>query len=371
MALGSVSVVPIDNMQGDFNAVERVFLYVGRTGTEEGGTLMPIDNATELTALKLGAELETTITAARQNAKSDNFACYALPLTDNMAWPEAVYAVLDAPTDLNVEAIVLCTPISEKAELVLCETVAQEILGRFAKFVTVFACVSGCGAAETWAEYIVRLGSLLTGVGQERTAVVAQLHGNNLGVIAGRLCNPAASLADSPMRVATGALIGLGESPKDEAGTPLNMATLKQLAEMRVSVPQWYAGYDGMYWGDMLLLAAEGSDFQVYENRRVIDYLARRVRILAIGKVADRRLNSTPQSIAVHQNYFARPLREASREIEIAGITMPGMIYPPEDNAILIVWTSRTSVSIAITARPYNCPKEITMYLGLDLSSQE
>jgi len=140
------------------------------------------------------------------------------------------------------------------------------------------------------------------------------------------------------------------------------------LSNARFSVPQWYPGYDGMYWADHMMLDVEGGDFQVYEYRRILDYLARRVRVLAIGRIADRRLNDTAKSISANQTYFARPLREASLPITILGVEMPPMIESPIADAISIVWSSNTNVAIAITATPYKCPKSITLYLGLDLS---
>lgn len=373
MAVGSVTVVQVDNLQGDFSAAERVFLFIGKNAVpDHDNEIIPIDAASDLDeVLAPGeSELKTMIAAARSNAASDNFACYALPVGTGTDWKEALYSALDKPLDLDVEAVVLCTPVKNKLEVEACQVAANEVLSRFAKFVCIFAGCAGIDAkTETWAKYLEKVGALVDNVNCDRVVLVPQLHGNNLGVIAGRLCNPAASLADSPMRVATGALVGLGVDPVDSAKAPLNMATIKALAALRLSVPQWYAGYPGMFWADHALLAAEGSDFSVYENRRVLDYLARRVRVLAIGKIADRRLNNTPRSIAIHKTFFAEPLREASRDIEVAGVTMPGLIYPPADNAIGIVWNSRTNVSISITARPYECPKTITMYLGLDLSN--
>ena len=66
-----------------------------------------------------------------------------------------------------------------------------------------------------------------------------------------------------------------------------------------------------------------------------------------------------------------RPLRDAAKSIVIAGVEVPALIQPPEDGDINITWTSITEVAIAITAKPYNCPKKITVYLGLDLSGEE
>lgn len=372
MATGKVNVVQVNNMQGSFTEVERLFLYIGRSGNSENlGEIIPISASSDLDEL-LGAgdsELKTQISAAIVNSRTDNFVCYAIGLGDGDDWKDAVYYALEKPADLNVEAIVLCSPVSSKVEVEACQTVAMQCLTRYAKFLTVFAAVAGIDAAtESWGEYLVRIGTLVDNVAADRVCLVPQLHGNNLGVVSGRLCDPGVTVADTPMRVATGALIGLGESPVDKNGSDLDSAMIEALAMARFSVPQWYTGYNGMYWADHCTLDVEGGDFQAYENRRTLDYCARRVRVLAIARVADRRLNSTARSIAANQTYFMRPLREASHPVMLAGQEMPGIIKPPEDGDIGINWESHTSVSIAIAARPYKCPKKITLYLGLDMS---
>jgi len=375
MGVGSVTIVQVNNNQGVFTEVERMFLFVGTIGdAAKRGKLIPIDSASKLDDLlgTAASELKTQISAARSNARSDNWVCYAYgidPATND--WKAIVKALLDHPTDLNIEAVILCTPVKTKAEVEACHTLAIDCLAAYAKFITVHAAVAGIDAAtETWSDYFARVGALVDNVAAPRVCLVPLLHGNNLGVVAGRLCDPAVTLADTPMRVATGALVGLGEAPVDKDGAALNTATIKTLATMRFSVPQWYTGYDGMYWADHATLDAEGGDYEVYEYQRVIDYLSRRVRILAIFRVADRRLNSSDSSIAANKTYLMRPLREASHSITIGGIEQPGMIEPPTDDAITITWTSMTEVAIAITAKPYNCPKKITVFLGLDLSGE-
>ncbi|MBU9838384.1 DUF2586 family protein, partial [Rahnella aceris] len=89
------------------------------------------------------------------------------------------------------------------------------------------------------------------------------------------------------------------------------------------SVPMWYPDYDGYYWADGLTLDAEGGDYQAIEYLRIADKAARRVRLQAIAKIADRSLNSTPSSIAAHQALFAKVLREMSVASQINGITFP------------------------------------------------
>ncbi|MGF0034837.1 DUF2586 domain-containing protein [Victivallis vadensis] len=378
MAIGSVTIVKVDGMQGNFNEVERVFLYLGKIADpDRAAEIIPIAGNSDLDQL-LGpgeSELKTQIAAARQNSRNDRFACYAVGVPEDQDWKEVLYAALDKPADLNIEAVVLCTPLESKLEIQACMSAASEVLARFSKFITVIGCVTGIDKAkETWGAYITRVSALVDGVDGERVCIVPQLHGNDLGCVAGRLCDPAVSIADSPMRVATGALIGLGVAdadvePVDSAGAPLTMTTIEALAGKRFCVAQWYAGYTGVYWADMVTLAPEGSDYNVYENLRVVDYCARRVRSLAIGRIADRRLNSTNQSISANQTYFMRPLREASQSTVLNEVELPAMIQPPEAGDVTISWTSRTEVSIAVSVRPYNCPKKITVYMGLDLSN--
>lgn len=372
MGVGSVTVVLVNNNQGGFTEVERTFLFIGKAANAANlHKVLAISAQTDLDVV-LGAEasdLKTQLEAARQNAASDNWGAYALPFDPAVDdWTELLDAALEKPNDLKIEAVALCEPVMTAAEVTAANAAMYDALSKYAKYLTCHLTVSGIGATESWPDYATRVKAVITGIAATRVAVVPQLHGNNLGVVCGRLCNPAVTIADTPMRVATGALIGLGPDPVDKDGVPLTMADIKDLAQARFSVPQWYNGYNGLFWADHALLDNDGGDFQVYEHLRVLDYLARRVRILAIARVADRRLNNTPKSIATNGTYFMRPLREASRSIMIGGEEFPAMIQPPEDGDIEIIWTTNSDVSIAITAAPYTCPKRITVYLALDLN---
>lgn len=374
MATGSVNIIQVNSNQGNFNQVERVFLFIGESAeVTTMHDILAIGADSDLDAL-LGmadSELKTQISAAIVNSKNPNFACYAIGIDFAVDdWKEVLYAALEHPSDLNVEAVVLCHPVVNKSEVEACQVAAVECLVRFAKFITIHAAVAGIDpATQSWSEYMIAINALVDNVVADRVSLVPLLHGNNLGVVAGRLCNSTVTIADTPMRVATGGLVGLGEAPVDSADAPLNSTHINTFSQNRFSVPQWYTGYDGMYWADHMLLDAESGDFQVYEYMRVIDYLARRVRILAIARIADRRLNSTAQSISANETYFTRPVREASIGIELAGQQFPGLVKDPDADAIVITWTTQTTVSIAITAQPYKCPKKISLYLGLDLSN--
>jgi hypothetical protein len=117
------------------------------------------------------------------------------------------------------------------------------------------------------------------------------------------------------------------------------------------------------------MLDVPGGDYQVVENLRVVQKAMRRVYPLAIARIGDRRLNSTPVSIAENKSYFMRPLRAMAKSVTIMGMTFPGEILPPSDAAIEIVWMDKNTVRIYLMLRPYNCPKDITVNLALDLST--
>ena len=375
MSIGSVGIVQLNNAQGAFKQPEKTFLYVGTAGA--GGT------ATGVTTIGAGSDLDalfgsgvsnlkTQLAAAIKNSGDENFFAYACPLGASEDYVTAVKRLLAKPADLNVEAVVVCDPVTANAEVAAAQQLAEYIRTAYAKFVFIALCSAGIDAeTQTWGAYATAVKAIISGSVADRVSLTPLLWPDTLGAVCGRLANPQASIADTPMRVKTGAVTLSGALPVDSAGAPLDMTTIKDLADNRISVPQWYDGYDGIYWADMPLLDAEGGDFQVVEYRRIIDYIARRVRILAIRRIGDRALNSTAVSIAQNKTYFMRPLRDAAKSIVIAGVEVPALIQPPEDGDINITWTSITEVAIAITAKPYNCPKKITVYLGLDLSGEE
>lgn len=63
-----------------------------------------------------------------------------------------------------------------------------------------------------------------------------------------------------------------------------------------------------------------------------------------------------------------RPLREMSRSVNFAGQQFPGDIQPPKDGDIALVWKDRKTIEAYLRIRPYNCPKDLTANIALDLS---
>ncbi|WP_299594332.1 DUF2586 domain-containing protein [uncultured Microbulbifer sp.] len=367
MALGKVSVNNLNQAQGSTPAIERKALFIGE-GATGVGELLSLNSQSDIDTL-LGAtssEIRDNVLAAQQNG-GENWQAWAAPQTAGYDWLDVVDSAMET---ISPELIVLCTPATAASELTDMQTKAESLRTSLARRVIILTATPGIDSGtETWSAYEAAQAAITDSVAAYRVAAVPQLHGNNLGVLAGRLCTDAVSIADSPMRVATGAVLGLGDAPVDNNGTTLSSATLATLDAARLSVPQTYPDYPGTYWGDCNLLDAPGGDYQVIEHLRVVDKAARAVRLLAIARVANRSLNSTPVSIAANKTFFMRPLREMSYSTVFAGEHFPGEIKAPNDDSIAIVWPNKTSAEVYLKVQPYNAPKEITANIILDLSN--
>jgi hypothetical protein len=368
MSLGTVQINRLNLMQGALPEIERHFLFIG-LGTVNTGSVLSVGVETDLDdALGVAdSVLKTQVEAARQNA-GQNWSAGVMLIDVAMTWEDAVDYAMGVT---SCEAIVLTDPVDAATDLEAMHTKAGEIMALYMRPVFFMAAVRGLTVAtETWAAYTTAIKAITENVAADTVCVVPYLWGHDIGALAGRLCNRAVTVADTPMRVATGPMMGeWAARPVDKDGAAITLAYLKELDAARFSVVQWYPDYDGTYWGDCNMLDVAGGDYQSVENLRVVQKAMRRVYPLAVARIGDRRLNSTPVSIAENKTYFMRPLRAMARSATILGLTFPGEIYPPTDDAIEIVWMDKTTVEIYIMVRPYNCPKNITVNLALDLST--
>jgi hypothetical protein len=370
MGIGRVSLTQENLAQGGFKAVERKVLYIGTPSANHNNQqLHSINTETDLDQLLGAGEslLKTQLTAARQNADS-NWVAYCWPIKAEDDWQSALMTALEQPHDCDCESIALCKPIDSKEEIIAAQALMADAQNRLAKFLTLHLAIAGPSTEQSWPQYLSQVKSLQSGLVADRVALVPLIYPNALGALMGRLSKHGVSLADTPMRVATGALVSVGGIPEDAEGAPLTMAIIQELADNRFSVPQWYTGFDGLYWADHPLLDKEGGDFQVYEYRRVLDYLSRRIRILMLNKIANRELNNSPASISYHQSYFMRPLKEAAQSSTLNNRPIPGMIQPPEDGDIVIQWKNANTVNLYMQAAPVRCPKKINAFLSLDIN---
>jgi hypothetical protein len=373
MALGKALVTQTNNAGGAITAVERKILFIGVGGASAlADQLHAINQQSDFETL-LGAEdspLKTNVMATALNA-GPNFTAYVIPLkaaAGVYTWDTALEFALDQPNDLDVEMIALTDHMASVNDVDLYQAACVSAINVFAKYITIHAAVAGNDGSSSWADYLAATKALQASKVAPRVHLVPQLHGNNLGVVVGRLANDAFSLGDSPMRVRSGSVTGLGVAPVDDSGLALTMAHLGDLADNRFSVPQTYTGFDGTYWADHMSLDAEGGDFQVYENLRVLDYITRRVRLKVIYKIADKSLNSSDESISFHEGYFMQPIFDAAKASSINGEPIPGLVQPPKKGDIVITWQNANEVDVYMMAAPGNSPKKLTAHLSLDLN---
>jgi len=367
MPLGTVQVNNLNLGQGDIAAIERHILFIGLAGNAgEESQLFSVNAQTDLADMFVDSNLRKQLIAAQLNA-GQNWTAAVYPL----AAGEDMFAAIDKANEVqSFEVIAICDAQATSAEITACHDhlfSLQASLGRFVAGLVALPNIDN--ATQTWPQYEAATVALQNGIAAHLVVAVPQLHGNNVGVLAGRLCNRSVSIADSPMRVATGSLLGLGAAPIDKDNEPLSLATLATLAANRFSVPQWYSDFDGVYWSDASTLDADGGDYQYLEHLRAVHKASRKVRVLAIQRIANRSLNSTPNSIELNKNYFMKPLRQMSKSTTILGTVFPGEISVPKDGDIAIVWPTNKSVVIYMVVRPYNSPKEITVNIALDLTN--
>lgn len=368
MALGKVSVNNLNLGQGAVTEIERYFLYIGAAG-ENAGQLLPLNTDSDLDAM-LGvpsSDLKTQIIAARLNG-GDRWACLAAPISGEQTWEAALEKAQQQ--GYSVEAVVITTPVATGGELSAMHDAATAVTNTYGRRLFVMAATAGISAEQTWAEYAAEQKAITKDLVAPRVLVVPQLHGNDLGVLAGRLANAAVSIADSPMRVATGAVQGLGPVPKDQDDIPLPSAIRAALDADRFSVSQTYPDYPGVYWGDGNMLDAPASDYLVIEYLRLADKAARQIRPLLIRRVGDRRLNNSPASMAAAETAFMKPLRVMAKSTTFAGEQFPGEIKQPKKGDIVINWPTRNRVEVYIKLTPLECPKDLTANIALDLSNE-
>ncbi|MGL5421912.1 MAG: DUF2586 domain-containing protein [Serratia fonticola] len=378
MTWPNVTINQLNQRQGIINEIERTVLFIGHAHDEATtpGDLIMLNSQSDIDVELTDASdsLRENLRTAQLNA-GQNWQAYAMIVPADADTAAKVDAIRNVQTMISVEGVVSIGDLSADTTAVdigIFSALREELISKLGRWVWFMLAVPGPldgVAPQSWAQYLEQLSTNATGQAAHAVQLVPALWGNEVGALAGRLCHRSVTIADSPARVKTGALVGLSSDlPVDSAGVELNLAHLRTMHDLRYSVPMWYADYEGMYWSDGLTLEVKGGDYPVIEYLRIVDKAARRVRLQAIAKIADRALNSTPSSIAAHKTYFSRTLRDMSRSAQITGVTFPGEVKPPREGDVEIVWSYTTAVSIYLIVRPYESPKAISVSIMLDTS---
>lgn len=366
MGQGKVAVNSLNMSQGEFPEIERkaLIIGVGATGID---TVITVNAQSDLDVV-LGSEvsaIKTMALAAQLNGGANWFA-YLAPHAVETIWQDVLDAAL---VTVSPEVVVLCAAVTTKAEVDAVQTKAQSLRTQSARRCVFLVATAGIDAGlDDWATYETAQIAIQDSVEAYRVALVPLLHGNDVGILAGRLCRHEVSIADSPMRVATGSVSGLGVSPVDVNGVELSDATLANLDSNRLSCIQHYPDYAGTYWGDCNLLDAPGGDFQVVEHLRIVDKVCREVRLLSIVMVANRSINQSPVSQVSTRSKLAKPMRDMSKSITVNGVVFPGECVAPGEGSVVLNWESATKLTTYIKVRPVGAPKDITDNIMLDLS---
>jgi hypothetical protein len=375
MARGSATVVDQNLNQQTADGVENKALFIGVGVSTNIGEVVSVNSQSDLDVV-LGPEtsvLKTQVRAAQLNGGAKWFAWVYVGDPLETITPTIVKGILDTVSPELVFWCITLTYVDDAALGVHITWISSLIVDRMntnaQRFAFIAAVQSINPATQTWAAYQSLMTTAVADVLDKRIYLVPQLHGNNLGVLAGRLCRHDVSIADSPMRVATGPVVGLGTAAVDTDDVALPEAVLEALDGARYTVTQAYPDFPGVYFSDANSLDGPTGDFSVIEYLRPVDKAARAVRLLMIAKIANREFNSTPASTEAHKTYFAKPLREMARTRRVGDVELPGDIMPPDDESITIIWTGLTSVEVFIKVRPYTSPKDITTYISLDLSN--
>ncbi|CNI11509.1 DUF2586 domain-containing protein [Yersinia pekkanenii] len=382
MTWPTVTLTQFNQRQGRINEVERTVLFIGSAtaDSDSPGDLIALDSQSDITIVLADTDtaLSENVRAAQRNG-GQNWQAYALILAVDAQAGDDMLAILSAQQMISVEGIVCTIPITSVADgrtkINLYASLRAELTNKYGRWAWSILTVAGptaLPAPVSWSAYQAFLAELETGIAAESVQLVPALWGNEAGVLAGRLCNRSVTVADSPARVKTGALIGLGidtaDMPIDSIGVEVTLAHLRAMHDLRYSVPMWYPDYEGMYWSDGRTLDVTGGDFQKIENVRIVDKASRRVRIQAISKIADRSMNSTPASIAAHQTFFARTMRDMSHSSQVNGVMFPGEVKSPQSGDVVINWSDSETVNIYIVVRPYGSAKTIKVGIMLDES---
>ncbi|ECP0987377.1 DUF2586 family protein [Salmonella enterica] len=374
MTFPQVTINQLNTRSGGKRDIARTLLMVGEH--TKAITPAPVTAQTDLDAL-LGAKdspLRSNLQAFLDNAGQNAMIWLTTVQTPQPADQTQTWAdvVMDAQATVSAEGVIVVRPDATADDINKAQQLREELTNKCQRWTWFILAVRGCGTGEKWAEYLTAMTALQKGIAAYAVQLAPMLFGNEPGMLAGRLCNPSVTIADSPARVATGALVNMGRSdkPQDSDKRELDIATVKALNRARFSVPTWYPDYEGYYWADGVTLDVDGGDYQAIEYLRVADEMARQVRLLAIPKIADRSLNSTPASVAAHQQLFAKPMRDGAKSLKINGTVFPGLCMSPHDGDVQIIWPEKDKVQIAIVVRPYNCPKEITISIMLDESGE-
>ena len=243
--LGTVQINNLNLKQGELTSVENYMLFTGIAATDcqNTGKIVTIDQSTDLDAV-LGAtasDLKTQVTAARLNAGQNWHGC-VLPYTVAESTPDALDAAFESAVNtamehVKVEAIIRTDPVTRATSVEAMQALAESIMAKYMRPLWIMGrAPQFTPASQTFADYQALASALQAVIAADQVMLTVSLWGHEMGTLAGRLASEAVTVADSPMRVATGALVGVWSNrPTDKTGRVIDLSVLKALDAARRS----------------------------------------------------------------------------------------------------------------------------------------
>jgi hypothetical protein len=210
-----VQINNLNQMQGPVTEVERHLLFIGSAPTNTN-KLLSLNTQSDFDKLlgEADSELKINLLAARDNA-GQNWTAAAFVLPTDMDWKDAVRT---AQKTQSFEAVVVLGQEWDATKINAAHALNQELIAKWGRWQAMLLAVPGivstAEGGQDWPEYEAELAALQDGIAAESVSLIPQLWPNLIGAYAGRLCNRAVSIADSPCRVKTGAVVGLGAPPR-------------------------------------------------------------------------------------------------------------------------------------------------------------
>ncbi len=209
MTWPSVTIEQYNTFSSSPDGVENTLLFVGNAQNNKGKVL-PVNANSDLDEL-LGTNasslknfLQSALTNAGQNAF---FYVAILPEAGKgkeatpacQAWQNAILA---AQETVSVEGVVITEPVSTKDDINAIQALRQTIINKYQRRIWFILTIAANDGSKTWADYVAELTTLQKGIAAPQIMLVPEIFGFEPGVLAGRLCNSAVTIADSPARVA-------------------------------------------------------------------------------------------------------------------------------------------------------------------------
>ncbi len=354
--IGSITTTNENLMKSAAEGIERRFIFIG-DGTKNQDQVIMITQDSDLLDLIGEGKLYDQVQAFSDNVLAGGAFLGAVYPVDAKTQSEIIDDVL--ASGFIPEIFIFSDIVTSQAEI---ETLQVAMNALEAKGIFAFSMVSLPGIdkdTQTWAEYQTAMNDIVKDAVAENVVAVPLLNGNNIGVLAGRLCREDLSVADTPIRTKTGPVLSLGSMPIDKNDVRYSNAEASALNIIRLSVPQKYPSKAGVYWSDATTLDTTVGDYKVTDVLRPVLKAMRKVHARMFPRLGDRTLSDTKVSIKAGENYAAKPLREMAETTTRGEEILPGDIYPPKAGDVNITFVSDEQITVSVGVRPIKSAKKI------------